>query len=122
NIYIITLRQLKRWMYHKNLSGRARFTLEFEDGVKTFIEWAKCQRGHMDGGKIRCPCRKCNNTKFITPDDVSYHRCGYQQWAAVIGTESSISAPMPTTLLLDHLAPAGPLLHRRRRLNSRAQP
>ncbi|KAL0448864.1 UNVERIFIED_CONTAM: hypothetical protein Slati_1442800 [Sesamum latifolium] len=38
------LRELRRLMYHKNLLGRAGFTPEFKDGVKTFIEWAKCQR------------------------------------------------------------------------------
>ncbi|KAL0446177.1 UNVERIFIED_CONTAM: hypothetical protein Slati_1745600 [Sesamum latifolium] len=62
-------------MYNKNLPGRAGLTPEFEDGVKTFIEWAKGQRGHTDGDKIRCPCRKCKNTKFRTPVEVSYHFC-----------------------------------------------
>ncbi|KAK4382522.1 hypothetical protein Sango_2728500 [Sesamum angolense] len=56
-------------MYNKNLPGRATLTPKFEDGVKTFIEWAKGQRGHMDGDKIRCPCRKCKNTNFRTPDE-----------------------------------------------------
>ncbi|KAL0307839.1 UNVERIFIED_CONTAM: hypothetical protein Scaly_2968000 [Sesamum calycinum] len=39
-------------MYNKNISERAGLALKFEDGVKTFIEWAKCQHGHMDGDKI----------------------------------------------------------------------
>ncbi|KAK4402998.1 hypothetical protein Sango_1040500 [Sesamum angolense] len=60
-------------MYNKNLSGRAGLTPEFEDGVKTFIEWAKVQSRHMDGDKIRCPCRKYKNTKFGTPDEVGHH-------------------------------------------------
>ncbi|KAL0439379.1 UNVERIFIED_CONTAM: hypothetical protein Slati_2420900 [Sesamum latifolium] len=60
-------------MYNKNIPERTGLTLEFEDGVNTFIEWAKDQRGHMDGDKIRCPYRKCKNTKFRTPDKVSYH-------------------------------------------------
>ncbi|KAL0361983.1 UNVERIFIED_CONTAM: hypothetical protein Scaly_1153500 [Sesamum calycinum] len=38
-------------------------------------ECAKGRRRHMDGDKIRCPCRKCKNTKFGTPDEVSYHLC-----------------------------------------------
>ncbi|KAL0451416.1 UNVERIFIED_CONTAM: hypothetical protein Slati_1119700 [Sesamum latifolium] len=29
----------------------------------------------MDGDKIRCPCRKCKNKKFRTPDEVTYHLC-----------------------------------------------
>ncbi|KAK4406532.1 hypothetical protein Sango_0659700 [Sesamum angolense] len=40
-------------MYNKNLLGKAGLTSEFEDGVKTFIEWAKGQRKYMDGDKIR---------------------------------------------------------------------
>ncbi|KAK4390184.1 hypothetical protein Sango_2081700 [Sesamum angolense] len=39
-------------MYNKNLPGRAGLTPEFEDGVKTFIKWAKGQRRLMDGDKI----------------------------------------------------------------------
>ncbi|KAK4386242.1 hypothetical protein Sango_2494800 [Sesamum angolense] len=62
-------------MYNKNLSGRASLTPEFQDGVKTFIEWTRGQSRHMNGDKIRCPCRKCKNTKFGTPDEVSYHLC-----------------------------------------------
>ncbi|KAK4404559.1 hypothetical protein Sango_0824500 [Sesamum angolense] len=50
-------------MYHKNLPRRVGFTPKFENGVKTFVEWDKCGRGHMDGDKIRCPYRKCKNTK-----------------------------------------------------------
>ncbi|KAL0303177.1 UNVERIFIED_CONTAM: hypothetical protein Sradi_6185800 [Sesamum radiatum] len=62
-------------MYNKNLPGRAGLIPEFEDGVKTCIEWAKGQRENIDVDKIRCPCRKCKNTKFRTPDEVSYHLC-----------------------------------------------
>ncbi|KAL0298759.1 UNVERIFIED_CONTAM: hypothetical protein Sradi_6535700 [Sesamum radiatum] len=54
---------------YKNLLGRAGLTSEFEDGLKTFIEWAKGQRRHMDGDKIRCPCRRCKNIKFGRPDE-----------------------------------------------------
>ncbi|KAL0308942.1 UNVERIFIED_CONTAM: hypothetical protein Sradi_5836500 [Sesamum radiatum] len=78
-------------MYNKNLPGRARLTPEFEDGVKNFIGWAKGQYKHMDGDKIRCPCRKCKNTKFGTPDEVSYHLCmrefmaEYYNWTSQCG-------------------------------------
>ncbi|KAK4381796.1 hypothetical protein Sango_2935300 [Sesamum angolense] len=60
-------------MYNKNLSRRVGLTPEFEDGVKIFIEWAKGQHRHMDGDKIKCPFRKCKNTQFGTPNEVSYH-------------------------------------------------
>ncbi|KAL0342502.1 UNVERIFIED_CONTAM: hypothetical protein Scaly_1912800 [Sesamum calycinum] len=59
-------------MYNKNLSRRAGLTLEFKDGLKTFIEWAMGKRRHMDGDKIRCSCRKCKNTKFGTPDEGNF--------------------------------------------------
>ncbi|KAL0283102.1 UNVERIFIED_CONTAM: hypothetical protein Sangu_2911000 [Sesamum angustifolium] len=49
------LRELRRWMYNKNLPRRAGLTPEFEDGVKIFIECAKGQRGHMDGDQISGP-------------------------------------------------------------------
>ncbi|KAL0283176.1 UNVERIFIED_CONTAM: hypothetical protein Sangu_2907200 [Sesamum angustifolium] len=62
-------------MYDKNLPRRASLTLEFEDGVKTFIEWVKCQHGHNDGDQIRCLYRKCKTKKFRTPDDIIYHLC-----------------------------------------------
>ncbi|KAL0406319.1 UNVERIFIED_CONTAM: hypothetical protein Slati_3945800 [Sesamum latifolium] len=37
-------------MYEKNLPSRAGLTLEFEDGVTAFIEYAKFQHAYMDGG------------------------------------------------------------------------
>ncbi|KAL0324635.1 UNVERIFIED_CONTAM: hypothetical protein Scaly_2430600 [Sesamum calycinum] len=35
-------------MYEKNLPRRMGLTLEFEDGVTAFIEWAKSQHTYMD--------------------------------------------------------------------------
>ncbi|KAL0427602.1 UNVERIFIED_CONTAM: hypothetical protein Slati_2935000 [Sesamum latifolium] len=46
------LRQLRRWMYEKNLSSTACLTPEFEDGVTAFIKWAKSQYAHMDDEKL----------------------------------------------------------------------
>ncbi|KAK4390102.1 hypothetical protein Sango_2073500 [Sesamum angolense] len=43
-------------MYDKNFLRRAGLTPEFDDRVKNFIEWAKCQHGYMNEDKIRaCP-------------------------------------------------------------------
>ncbi|KAL0406202.1 UNVERIFIED_CONTAM: hypothetical protein Slati_3934100 [Sesamum latifolium] len=58
-------------MYEKNLPNRAGLTPEFQDGVTAFIEWAKSQQAYLDGEKIRCPCRKCKNEVFKTPDEVN---------------------------------------------------
>ncbi|KAL0401504.1 UNVERIFIED_CONTAM: hypothetical protein Slati_4180300 [Sesamum latifolium] len=57
-------------MYEKNLPNRAGLNPEFQDGVTAFIEWAKSQQANMDGEKIRCPCRKCKNEVFKTPDEM----------------------------------------------------
>ncbi|KAL0416793.1 UNVERIFIED_CONTAM: hypothetical protein Slati_3511200 [Sesamum latifolium] len=62
------LRQLRRWIYEKNLLRRAGLTLEFENGVIAFIEWAKSQHAYMDGKKITWPCMKCKNKIFKISD------------------------------------------------------
>ncbi|KAL0401779.1 UNVERIFIED_CONTAM: hypothetical protein Slati_4207800 [Sesamum latifolium] len=56
-------------MYEKNLPNRVGLTPEFEDGFTAFIEWVKSQHAYMEGEKIRCPCRKCKNKVFKTPDE-----------------------------------------------------
>ncbi|KAK4406464.1 hypothetical protein Sango_0652900 [Sesamum angolense] len=50
-------------MYNKNLPGRAGLTLKFEDGVKTFIKWAKSQCRLMDGDKNWVPLPKVQKHK-----------------------------------------------------------
>ncbi|KAL2252657.1 UNVERIFIED_CONTAM: hypothetical protein Sindi_0060400, partial [Sesamum indicum] len=47
-------------------------TQEFQDGVATFIQWAKSQRADMDGEKNNYPCRKCKNEVFKTTGEVLY--------------------------------------------------
>ncbi|KAL0445001.1 UNVERIFIED_CONTAM: hypothetical protein Slati_2222800 [Sesamum latifolium] len=59
-------------MYEKNLPNRAGLTPEFENGVTTFIEWAKSQHAYMDSEKIRCPCQKYKNEVFKIPDKVNF--------------------------------------------------
>ncbi|KAL0293644.1 UNVERIFIED_CONTAM: hypothetical protein Sradi_6926000 [Sesamum radiatum] len=59
-------------MYEKNLSNRAALTPEFQNGVTTFIKWAKSQQTYMDGEKIMCPCRKCKKEVFKTLDKVNF--------------------------------------------------
>ncbi|KAL0394835.1 UNVERIFIED_CONTAM: hypothetical protein Slati_4449700 [Sesamum latifolium] len=56
-------------MYETNLPNRAGLTPEFEDGVTAFIEWVKSQHAYMDSEKIKCPCRKCRNEVFKTPNE-----------------------------------------------------
>ncbi|KAL0427828.1 UNVERIFIED_CONTAM: hypothetical protein Slati_2957600 [Sesamum latifolium] len=56
-------------MYEKNLPNRQGLTLQFQDGVIAFIEWAKSQHAYMNGDRIRCPCRKCKNELFKMTDE-----------------------------------------------------
>ena len=69
----MSLRELRQWMYEKNLPGRCGVTNEFINGVKEFIDFASGQHDTMDGELIRCPCVKCGNLKFFEPDEVAYH-------------------------------------------------
>ena len=46
---------------------------DFVDGVENFIYFACNQLGVMNMAEIRCPCRKCQNRKFHTLDEVKLH-------------------------------------------------
>ncbi|KAL0387660.1 UNVERIFIED_CONTAM: hypothetical protein Sradi_2647800 [Sesamum radiatum] len=60
-------------MYEKNLPRNVGIRQEFQEGVIEFINWAKTQHAFMDKEKIRCPCRKCENGKYKSPEEVTYH-------------------------------------------------
>ena len=55
-------------MYEKNLLGGVNLTLEFENGVATFIKRVKSQHAYIEDGKIKCPFQKCKNEVFKTSD------------------------------------------------------
>ena len=80
------VREDRKWMY--NLAGRKGLTDEFLAGVTEFIEFASSHHECMDGEKIRCPCRKCKNTKFLTIEEVIVHlyqrgfKEDYYDWTA----------------------------------------
>lgn len=67
------LRYYRKWMYNKNLPGRKGLTDEFRSGVNDFLEVATSKPEYMSGEKIRCPCLKCKNCKFLNPDEVKEH-------------------------------------------------
>ncbi|KAL0400271.1 UNVERIFIED_CONTAM: hypothetical protein Sradi_2370400 [Sesamum radiatum] len=75
-------------MYEKNLPNRAGLTPEFEDGVTAFIEWAKSQHAYMEGEKIKCPCRKCKNKVFKTPDKDGAPDDGTRSYNTDVGPSS----------------------------------
>ncbi|KAI5349871.1 hypothetical protein L3X38_002762 [Prunus dulcis] len=56
----------RRWIQNPN-----RCADEYLDGIEDFIEFA---RRHNPGAtRIRCPCRRCNNTLFESIENVGFH-------------------------------------------------
>ena len=56
----------RRWIQNPN-----RCADEYLDGIEDFIEFA---RRHNPGAtRIRCPCRRCNNTLWETIENVGFH-------------------------------------------------
>ncbi|CAL2276213.1 unnamed protein product [Prunus armeniaca] len=57
---------IRRWIQNPN-----RCADEYLDGIQDFIEFA---RRHNSGAtRIRCPCRRCNNTLWETIENVGFH-------------------------------------------------
>jgi len=54
---------------------------EFISGVEDFDKFARSQQQFMVKNVYRCPCTKCKNTKYFTPDIVKLHlyRKGFVQ-------------------------------------------
>ncbi|XP_050233259.1 uncharacterized protein LOC126681754 [Mercurialis annua] len=53
----------KSWMKHKN-----KFSSEYIQGVRNFLDVAKVQADC--NGRIRCPCKRCNNCYFKSVTNV----------------------------------------------------
>ncbi|XP_059295324.1 uncharacterized protein LOC132048635 [Lycium ferocissimum] len=60
------------WMYER-LDGRGGINSSFVTGVDNFIQFAHSQRNYMSGDKVRCPCKKCHNIKYMDVEIVQYH-------------------------------------------------
>ncbi|XP_042441812.1 uncharacterized protein LOC122027062 isoform X3 [Zingiber officinale] len=67
----------RSWMYKKNLPERRGLTDEFIIGLKQFLDFASSNVEFMDGKKLRCPCRKCHNGKFLQSNQVEEHLCRF---------------------------------------------
>ena len=46
---------------------------KFINGVEHFDKFARAQQEFMINKVYRCPCTKCKNTKYLTPDVVKLH-------------------------------------------------
>ncbi|XP_042432996.1 uncharacterized protein LOC122019608 [Zingiber officinale] len=77
----------RNWMWHQK-DDKGYLHHEFIEGVKGFLEFAYDHPTCVSDNKIRCPCSKCRNRKFLNKNDVRYHLVkhgftrGYEQWYA----------------------------------------
>ncbi|KAF2295721.1 hypothetical protein GH714_033721 [Hevea brasiliensis] len=77
----------RSWMY-KRLDVNGFLNPEFEVGVEYFLNFAYAQVDLVSNDKIRCPCSKCKNKKYLQRIDVTYHLYkfgfvgAYTQWDA----------------------------------------
>ena len=62
----------RQWMYRRILP-HGEFNPEFLEGLDNFIKFASGKPAYMDGDKIRCACKKCDNKCFRDTDEVEYH-------------------------------------------------
>jgi hypothetical protein len=47
--------------------------MDYCNGVQGFINFATSIPRNFTGGSIRCPCRKCQNKKYLHPNVVMMH-------------------------------------------------
>jgi len=59
------------WMYRDSPQGLRR--IDYCNGVQGFINFATSIPRNFTGCDIRCPCRKCQNKKYLHPDVVMMH-------------------------------------------------
>jgi hypothetical protein len=59
------------WMYRCRRDDH--ICPEFIAGVQRFINFAFLIDENVSGGKIRCPCVRCKNRKFLMEKDVYKH-------------------------------------------------
>jgi len=76
----------RSWMYRDSPQGLRR--MDYCNGVQGFINFVTSIPINFTGGGIRCPCRKCENKKYLHPDVVMMHLLhkgfmeNYQCWYA----------------------------------------
>ena len=49
---------------------------KYFEGVHVFVQFAISQPECTDGLRIRCPCSKCKNRKFLEIENVKLHLVG----------------------------------------------
>jgi hypothetical protein len=61
----------RSWMYQDSPQGLRR--MDYCSGVQGFINFVTFIPRNFTGGSIRCPCRKCQNKKYLHLDVVMMH-------------------------------------------------
>jgi hypothetical protein len=61
----------RSWMYRDLPQGLRR--MDYCNGVQGFINFTTSIPINFTEGGIRCPCRKCQNKKYLHPDAVMMH-------------------------------------------------
>lgn len=62
----------REWRYRR-FTDDGYISHEFQEGLESFIEFARGHPAFMDRDKIRCPCKKCKNKAFMDEDTVRLH-------------------------------------------------
>ena len=60
-----------RW--YRLLLDCSGYTQEFLDEVNELDQFVRRQVEFLNGEKCRCPCTKCRNRVYLTPDKVKMH-------------------------------------------------
>lgn len=68
------------WIYSRLLPNGSGYMQEFLNGVNQFDEFARKHTKYQNGGMYRCPCAKCRNRMYLTPDKVKMHWCIRVLW------------------------------------------
>ena len=64
--------EFRRWMYtQRNANGRVM--KEYLEGLETFMHQTDSTPLAQESCKMFCPCRKCNNSKLETRENVCKH-------------------------------------------------
>ena len=66
-----------RWIVNRLFPNKGGLTLEFVVGVNEFDKFARNLPTYLREKVYRCPCAKCENTKFLQPKDVKVHLYTY---------------------------------------------
>jgi hypothetical protein len=99
-------------MYRRLMDGR--LCPEYITGVRRFINFAFSIDKNISGGKIRCPCGRCKNQKFLKEDDVCKHLLTkgflpcYENWT--VHGEPYLAEPIlagPSSIGISHVVCRG---------------